>query len=97
MKYSKTYYVYIMMSISGVFYVGITSNLLKRIYQHKNALHDGFTSKYKCTKLVYFEETNEVEIALNREKQIKNWARNKKEKLIELTNKDYVDLSNQWR
>ena len=85
-----------MMSISGVLYVGVTSNLIKRVNEHKEALVKSFTQKYKCKKLVYYEETNDVESAINREKKLKNWNRAKKEKLIKTMNPEYADLSLEW-
>jgi len=93
----KTYYVYILASKkNGVLYVGITSDLLKRVYEHKNELVEGFTSKYKIKKLVYFEGTNDVNVALNREKQIKAFRREKKIALFEKSNPDWKDLSEGW-
>lgn len=69
----KKYYVYIMASKSRVLYTGVTNNLERRVDEHKNKLVEGFTSKYNVNRLVYFEETNDVNAALNREKQIKGW------------------------
>ena len=77
------YYVYIMTNNSGTLYVGVTNNLERRIFEHKNSLVDGFTKKYHINKLVHFEETNEVIEAIAREKQIKGWLRQKKIALIE--------------
>jgi putative endonuclease len=82
----KTYYIYIMSSESGVIYIGMTNNLERRVYEHKKGVTDGFSNKYKCTKLIYFELTNDVESALNREKQLKKWRREKKEHLINTMN-----------
>lgn len=67
----KNYSVYIVGSINGVLYVGVDSNLERRLYEHKQGLIEGFTKKYKCKKPLYFEMTTEVEVALNREKQLK--------------------------
>ncbi len=92
----KNYYVYIMSNYSKTLYVGITSNLIKRVYEHKNKLLEGFTQKYNVTKLVYFEQTNDVNSAIAREKQIKAYRREKKIKLIEGTNPQWLDLSNEW-
>ena len=78
---------------SGTLYTGVTNNLERRVFEHKNHLIEGFTRKYKITKLVYFEETNDVTTALYREKQIKGWNREKKVSLIESTNPDWKDLS----
>jgi putative endonuclease len=91
---AKTYYLYIMTSLSGVLYVGITNNLIRRVYEHKNGLIEGFTKKYKCHLLVYFEESNDVKSVIEREKQIKNWNRSKKENLINRFNPEWKDLSN---
>ena len=83
----KRYYVYILTNKrNGILYTGVTSNLQERVYQHKNKLAKGFTSKYKISKLVYFEETSDVEIALQREKQLKRRRRAWKLKLIEEKN-----------
>ena len=93
----KTYFVYILASKkNGVLYVGITSDLHKRVYEHKNELIEGFTSKYKIKKLVYFEETNEINSAIAREKQLKGWLRKKKIDLIEINNPNWNDLSEGW-
>ena len=79
---NRQYFVYIMASASGTLYTGVTNDLYKRVYQHKNDLIEGFTKKYQCHKLVFFEETSDVESAITREKQIKGWSRKKKEILI---------------
>ena len=92
----KTYYVYIMSSKSGTLYTGMTSDLEKRVYQHKNKLTNGFTKKYDVNRLVYFEETGEVDSAIAREKQIKAWRRSKKTDLIKSTNQKWTDLSEDW-
>ena len=92
----NNYYVYIMSNYSKTFYVGITSNLIKRVYEHKNKLLEGFTQKYNVTKLVYFEQTNDVNSAIAREKQIKAYRREKKIKLIESINPQWLDLSKEW-
>ena len=90
----KIYHVYIMTNWrNSVLYTGVTSDLGRRIYEHKNKLIKGFTKKYKCTKLVYYEMTNDVFSAIAREKQIKCWRRDKKEYLINLQNPDWIDLS----
>ncbi len=90
------YYTYIMTNKSGTIYVGITNNLERRVYEHKNSLIDGFTKKYHINKLVYFEETNDVTEAIAREKQIKGWLRAKKIALIKSTNPQWKDLSKDW-
>jgi putative endonuclease len=92
----KTYYVYIMTNKSKTLYTGVTNNLERRVYEHKHRLIPGFTSKYNITKLVYYEEGNDVHIALTREKQIKGWLRAKKIALIESVNPEWKDLSLEW-
>ena len=77
-------------------YIGVTSNLLKRIYQHKTKIFKGFTSKYNCEKLVYFEEFDNINKAIAREKQLKSGNRKRKEDLINLDNPDWNDLSDTW-
>ena len=92
----KTYYVYIMTNHSGTLYTGTTDNLEQRIYEHQHNLVPGFASKYNITKLVYYEQENDVEAALAREKQIKGWQRSKKVALIESKNLEWKDLSLAW-
>ena len=77
-------------------YVGVTKDLLRRPHEHKNKLVPGFTSKYNVQKLVYFEETEDVLTALEREKEIKRWRREKKNNLVEKKNPDWKDLSSEW-
>lgn len=89
----RQYFVYIMASISGVIYVGVTNDLVRRVWEHKNDLIKGFTKKYKCHKLVYFKAGESVYGAISREKEIKKWRREKKVKLIESLNKNWNDLS----
>ena len=88
------YYVYILASATNVtLYIGVTNNLPKRVYEHRNhADPDSFTSKYGVYKLVYFEETSDVRVALEREKQLKKWRRSKKNFLIETMNPEWRDL-----
>ena len=74
-------------------YVGITNNLTRRVYEHKNEIVPGFTQHYHIHKLVYFEEYNDVREAINREKQIKGWKRQKKNVLVETLNSTWSDLS----
>ena len=89
----KNYYVYIMTNFANTtFYIGVTSNLIKRIYEHENKIIRGFTSKYNLKKLVYFEETSDVNSALTREKQLKNWHRDWKINLIKSKNPNFADL-----
>ena len=88
------YYVYILANSTNVaLYIGVTRNLLRRVYEHKNHLDpDSFTSKYNIHKLVYYEETTNVKVALEREKQLKGWRRSKKNVLIETKNPEWRDL-----
>ncbi|WP_353684680.1 GIY-YIG nuclease family protein [Thermodesulfovibrio sp. 3907-1M] len=89
----EQYYVYIMTNkYNTVLYTGVTNNLIKRVYEHKNKLVKGFTSKYNITKLVYYEIARDVNEAIKREKQIKSWSRDKKESLIESINPQWKDL-----
>ena len=88
------YYVYILTNKNHtVLYTGVTNDLIRRVYEHKNHLDkDDFTAKYKVTKLVYFEQTSDVRAAIEREKQIKSWSRNRKTDLIFEKNPHWVDL-----
>jgi putative endonuclease len=83
---SKQYYVYIMTNRSRTLYVGVTNDLERRVYEHKQKLILGFTQRYNITQLVYYEATSDVRSALAREKQIKGWLRAKKIALIESAN-----------
>jgi putative endonuclease len=92
-KNENRYYLYILASKrNGTLYIGVTSNLIKRIYEHKNNLIEGFTKKYNIHNLVYYEMTEDVNIALSREKQLKIWKRNWKIELIEKNNPKWKDL-----
>ncbi len=89
----KTYYVYILASKkNGTLYIGITNDLIKRVYEHKNNLIEGLTEKYSVHKLVYYEETGDINSAIKREKQLKKWNRNWKLELIEKKNPNWKDL-----
>ena len=91
---NRRYHTYIMASKSGVLYVGVTGNLEQRVIQHKTHFNpNSFTSKYKCHKLVYFEAFKYIWNAIEREKQIKRWRREKKINLIKTINIDLRDLS----
>jgi putative endonuclease len=85
-----------MTNISRTLYVGVTSNLEKRVFEHKNRLAKGFTSRYKVDMLVYYDMTSDAESAINREKQIKGWRRSKKIALIESMNPEWYDLAEGW-
>jgi len=90
----KSYYVYILASSkNGTLYIGVTSDLIKRVAEHKSNLVDGFTKKYNIYNLVYFEEFADINNAILREKRLKKWERNWKIGLIEESNSDWLDLS----
>ena len=93
---SKEYYVYIMTNKARTLYTGVTNDLVRRVYEHKNKLVKGFTSKYNIQFLVYYESTSNVYAALEREKQIKGWLRKKKIELIDLMNPEWKDFSEEW-
>ena len=90
------YYVYIMTNHNGTLYTGVTSNLARRVYEHRNKLAEGFTKRYNISKLVYYETTTDVHAAVAREKQIKGWLRRRKVALIESVNPSWVDLAADW-
>ena len=91
------FFVYILTNFNNnVMYIGMTNNLLRRIYEHKNKLIDGFTKKYNVFKLVYFEQYSQVNEAIAREKELKKWRREKKNKLVESINPKWIDLSTQF-
>jgi putative endonuclease len=87
------YYTYILSNkYNEVLYIGVTNDLIRRVYEHKNKLVKGFTSKYNVDKLVYHEVHNEIQLALRREKELKDWKRDKKIALISTLNKSFKDL-----
>ena len=93
----KNYYVYLLTNTHNtVLYTGVTNNIERRLYEHKNKLIKGFTEKYNLHKLVYVEETNDVNAAIAREKQIKGWVRVKKDALVINQNPKWLDLSAEW-
>ncbi len=88
-----TYYVYMIANNHNtVLYIGVTNNLIRRVYEHKNGLIDGFTKKYNCHKLVWFQQTNDVDSAITKEKRMKKWKREYKENVIREMNPDWKDL-----
>jgi putative endonuclease len=90
---SKPGYVYIMASgMNGTLYIGVTSDLIKRVWEHRTDAVDGFTSKYSCKSLVYFERFDDIEIAIAREKAMKKWNRMRKLKRINAFNPPWRDL-----
>ena len=96
MVFTKSYYVYLLTNWNNkVIYVGVTNDLNRRLYEHKNKIIQGFTQKYNLNKLVYFEETNDINAAITREKEIKKWRREKKDKLVNQLNPNWIDLSEQ--
>lgn len=93
MSTDKQYFVYILASqYKGTLYVGVTSNLVRRVYEHKEKQADGFTKKYDISMLVHYEVFQDAENAITREKQIKKWKRDWKVDLIEKANPDWQDL-----
>lgn len=96
MKNQYQFFVYIMGSISGVLYVGISRSTEGRTWQHKIGKGAAFTKKYKCLKLLYYEEHQYIYNAIAREKQIKNWRREKKIALIKILNPNMIDLAFDW-
>ncbi len=93
-KGSRQYYVYILTNKTNkVLYIGVTNDLDRRIFEHKNKLVEGFTKKYNLTKLIYFEATGDIRSAIEREKQLKNWHRDWKINLINSFNPTWKDLS----
>jgi len=94
----QEYYIYILTNWkNSVLYVGMTNNLERRLYEHKNKLIDGFTKKYNLNKLVYYEQGIDVSAAIAREKEIKKWRREKKDNLINSMNPGWDDLSLEWK
>ena len=89
----RTYYVYIMANRTRRLYIGVTNDLIRRVYEHKHRLVPGFTSKYFLDRLVYFQDTDDVSAAIAREKELKGWRRAKKVALIEKVNPKWSDLS----
>ena len=89
----NTYYVYMMSSNSNkVLYIGVTNDLLRRVREHKNGISGGFTLKYSCHKLVYYESFSDIEQAIGREKVLKGWKRFRKDALIDTINPERRDL-----
>ncbi len=93
----KSYYIYILANKPRAsHYIGVTNDLVARVWQHKEGRRPGFTSKHNVNRLVWFDETNDVSAAIQREKQLKKWRRLWKIELIEKTNPEWVDLSADW-
>jgi len=90
------YYIYIISNWNNkVIYLGMTNDLERRIYEHKNKIFEGFSKKYNLNKLVYYEYTNDVNAAIQREKQINKWRREKKNSLVESRNPEWKDLADE--
>jgi len=92
----RYYFTYIVASRSRTIYIGVTGNLLKRIFQHKKKNYEGFSATYNCNRLVWFERFTGPSSAIAREKQLKGWVRAKKIALIEKSNPTWEDLSQTW-
>jgi putative endonuclease len=92
----RQFYVYIMTNQSQTLYVGVTNDLERRVCEHKLKHNPWFTSKYNVNRLVFYETTNDIQVAIAREKQIKGWLRSKKIALIETQNPEWQDLSKDW-
>ena len=93
---ARQFFVYILASEKRVLYVGVTNSLERRLFEHRNGTHDGFTRRYRINRLVHFEMTTDVRAAIAREKQIKAWRREKRRELIEAANPGWNDLSLGW-
>ena len=94
MSTERNYWVYILASkIGGTLYVGVTNDLIRRVYEHREKVVDGFTKKYNINRLVYFEPFDDIMSAIEREKRLKKWTRQWKIRLIETTNPNWDDLS----
>jgi putative endonuclease len=96
MARSRAYYVYILASRSGVLYVGSTCDLVRRVYQHRHGLLPGFTRQYRVNRLVWWDATPNSRAAVEREREIKSWRREKKVRLIEASNPGWRDLARDW-
>jgi putative endonuclease len=92
----KTYHVYILSSRSRVLYTGVTNELIRRVAEHRDGSASAFTAKYRIHRLVYWEAYRNIKAAIAREKQIKNWTREKKIALIESVNPTWIDLASDW-
>ena len=90
------YYIYIMTNKPKTLYIGVTSDLVRRVYEHKQKLIEGFTKRYNMTRLAYYEEIPPIRDAIAREKQLKGWLRSRKIALIESMNPQWRDLSEEW-
>ena len=94
---ARQFFIYILSSHLRVLYVGVTNNLERRMFEHRAGLNDGFTTRYRVDRLVYFESTENPLAAIAREKEIKGWRRSKKIRLIQQMNPNWADLSREWQ
>ncbi len=93
MRKERKFWVYIVASrIGGTLYIGMTNDLVRRVFEHRSEMADGFTKKYDVHRLVHFEQFDDVENAIRREKRLKSWNRAWKTRLIEESNPDWIDL-----
>jgi len=92
----KEYYVYIMTNGVRTLYIGVTQYLMRRVFEHKEKLVEGFTKRYNITMLVYYETTSDIRAAIAREEQLKSWRRSKKIALIKSSNPQWKDFSLEW-
>jgi putative endonuclease len=92
----KPGYTYIMGSSTGTLYIGVTSDMYTRVHQHKNGVFEGFSKRYNCTRLLYYEGHEDISRSIAREKQLKGWRRDKKLTLIRTQNPEFKDLAAQW-
>jgi len=92
----RTFAVYILASFSRRLYIGVTGDLVRRLREHRAALFPSFTTRYRITRLVYFEQTPDARSAIQRETELKQWPREKKIQLIETTNAGWLDLAEDW-
>jgi putative endonuclease len=97
MPKNHEYYVYILTNVSRTLYIGVTNNLIRRIHEHRSGTGSVFTQKYHVHQLVYYESTNSVSVAIEREKELKNWRRSRKIALIEEKNPNWKDLAVEWQ
>jgi putative endonuclease len=93
---AKTFHVYILASRTRVLYVGVTSDFMRRLHEHRSKLVPGFTARYNVNRLVHVETTEDAQAAIAREKQLKGWIRKRKIELIEKENPQWRDLSEEW-
>lgn len=96
MRRRRRFYVYLLASRSRVVYIGMTSDLVRRVWEHRTGVRGGFTSRYRVHRLVHFEEFADARIASARERQIKGWSRERKLRLIEASNAEWRDLAAAW-